>query len=303
MKYTTEEILAYKDSCKENPFICEIETIRPVIEFKQRKKRHNKQWPRAPQLKIGENAWRRDSSNIDEDIKKVIGILNKLSEDNFDKLIKEVLDININNQELLKNIVKLIFEKAVSEPNFGEIYSKMCVCFGNFNLEFRKELLLYCQHEFEKEDIYKEVNIQELEIKENQIMDSDEKIYKIKELKIKRSKIKRELVGTMAFIGQLFISQMISEVIIHECIKKLLHDKKEDDIECLCKLFEIVGKAMKSDITEYFSVLHQLSIKKEVYGSRHRFMIKDIIELRQNKWKPRRPPIKKPTNLEKKLKF
>ena len=44
------------------------------------------------------------------------------------------------------------------------------------------------------------------------------------------------------FIGELFKLKMLTEKIMHECLKKLLKsDDDEDSLECLCQLLTTIG--------------------------------------------------------------
>lgn len=49
------------------------------------------------------------------------------------------------------------------------------------------------------------------------------------------------------FIGELFKLKMLTEPIMHECVFKLLNNKDEESLECLCKLLRTIGKELDSD--------------------------------------------------------
>jgi translation initiation factor 4G len=245
--YNYDEIIFYKDlpCCKENPFIHPISIIyqdTKDIKFGDKMKKAHKRFLF-------------DSPESRTILNQVIGILNKLCVSNFDKLSSELLQIDIPNDELLEEIVKSIFNKAVYEPHFGEIYSKLCLCFGNFNVKFKQFMLTICQKEFEKSP-------------------SDE--------------TRKTMVGNILFIGQLFKKQMISEQIVHYCIRKLLEEPTDFNIECVCKLLEIAGNKIKQNIDENFEKLTLFSENKNLLSSRHRFMIKDILDLKKNNWVSRK---------------
>lgn len=40
---------------------------------------------------------------------------------------------------------------------------------------------------------------------------------------------------------------MLTEPIMHECVFKLLNNKDEESLECLCKLLRTIGKELDSD--------------------------------------------------------
>ena len=60
--------------------------------------------------------------------KRLRSILNKLTPQKFQELMKQVTDLAIDTEERLKGAIDLIFEKAISEPNFSVAYANMCRC-------------------------------------------------------------------------------------------------------------------------------------------------------------------------------
>jgi len=96
-------------------------------------------------------------------------------------------------------------------------------------------------------------------------------------------------------IGELYKKKMLTERIMHECIKKLLgqcQDPDEEDVEALCKLMSTIGEMIdhpkaKEHMDVYFERLKILSNNMNL-SSRVRFMLKDVIDLRRNRWQVRR---------------
>lgn len=103
------------------------------------------------QLKKAENAWKptakkstrnRAVEEVDGDdnecsdeqlktnelFKRLRSILNKLTPQKFQDLMKQVRELTIDTEERLKGAIDLIFEKAISEPNFSVAYANMCRC-------------------------------------------------------------------------------------------------------------------------------------------------------------------------------
>ncbi|ETS62362.1 hypothetical protein PaG_03447 [Moesziomyces aphidis] len=108
-------------------------------------------------------------------------------------------------------------------------------------------------------------------------------------------KAKRRGLGLVRFIGELFKLSMLTERIMHVCIKKLLAnatDPEEEEIESLCKLMTTVGKLLDSEKARghmdiYFQRMNEMSKNEVSINSRMRFMLKDVIELRESRWVPR----------------
>ncbi|TSK67162.1 Eukaryotic translation initiation factor 4 gamma 1 [Bagarius yarrelli] len=89
------------------------------------------------QLNKAENAWRRGAAAESEDaesvktrelLRRVRGVLNKLTPQMFQPLMKQITEMTIDTEERLKGVIDLVFEKAISEPNFSVAYANMCRC-------------------------------------------------------------------------------------------------------------------------------------------------------------------------------
>ncbi|XP_019463465.1 PREDICTED: eukaryotic translation initiation factor 4G-like isoform X1 [Lupinus angustifolius] len=222
-------------------------------------------------------------------------ILNKLTPQNFERLFEQVKAVNIDNAVTLTGVISQIFEKALMEPTFCEMYANFCshlaselpdLSEGNEKITFKRLLLNKCQEEFERG-----VKEQEEANKadEGEVKQSDE------EREERRVKARRRMLGNIRLIGELYKKRMLTERIMHECIKKLLgqyQDPDEEDIEALCKLMSTIGEMIdhpkaKVHIDAYFERIRVLSNNMNL-SSRLRFMLKDAIDLRKNKWQQRR---------------
>ncbi|CAJ2669951.1 unnamed protein product [Trifolium pratense] len=223
------------------------------------------------------------------------GILNKLTPQNFEKLFEQVKAVNIDNVVTLTGVISQIFEKALMEPTFCEMYANFCFHLAaalpdlsqdNEKITFKRLLLNKCQEEFERgEREQEEAN----KADEGEVKQSDE------EREAKRSKARRRMLGNIRLIGELYKKKMLTERIMHECIKKLLgqcQNPDEEDIEALCKLMSTIGEMIdhpkaKEHIDVYFERIKLLSNNMNL-SSRVRFMLKDTIDLRKNRWQQRR---------------
>lgn len=75
----------------------------------------------------------------------------------------------------------------------------------------------------------------------------------IEELEVAKDKARRRSLGNIKFIGELFKLKMLTEVIMHDCIVKLLKNHDEESLECLCRLLSTIGKDLdfeKAKVTE-----------------------------------------------------
>lgn len=91
---------------------------------------------------------------------------------------------------------------------------------------------------------------------------------------------RQRALGNIQFIGHLYRKKMLTEKIMHECIKKLLADveaPKQEDLECLAKLMSTVGRQLDTVkaqmyMNAYFERVAMLS-KNMSLESRIRFML------------------------------
>ncbi|GMP95621.1 hypothetical protein CsSME_00044595 [Camellia sinensis var. sinensis] len=223
-------------------------------------------------------------------------ILNKLTPQNFDRLFEQVKEVNIDNAVTLTGVISQIFDKALMEPTFCEMYANFCHDLAgelpdfvedNEKITFKRLLLNKCQEEFERG---------EREQAEADKVDGDGKVKQSAvEREEKRVQARRRMLGNIRLIGELYKKRMLTERIMHECIQKLLGqypNPEEEDIEALCKLMSTIGEMIdhpkaKEHMDVYFETMTNLSTNMKL-SSRVRFMLKDSIDLRKNKWQQRR---------------
>lgn len=231
--------------------------------------------------------------------RKLKGILNKLTPQNFEKLFEQVKEVNIDNTVTLTGVISQIFDKALTEPTFCEMYANFCqhlaselpeLSVDNEKITFRRLLLNKCQEEFERG----EREEQEANKADNEGEDESKLSEGVREEL--RLKARRRMLGNIRLIGELYKKRMLTERIMHECIKKLLgqyqNNPDEENIEALCKLMSTIGEMIdhpkaKEHMDAYFDIMGQLSNNMKL-SSRVRFMLKDAIDLRKNKWQQRR---------------
>jgi translation initiation factor 4G len=245
--------------------------------------------------------------------RKVKAALNKMTPEKFDKIADQILAIAAQSKDeadgrTLRQVIQLTFEKATDEAHWASMYAKFCkrmletmspeikdesildkngniVSGGNL---FRKYLLNRCQEEFErgwKMDLPDKPEGERGEEKtEEAAMLSDE--YYI------AAAAKRRGLGLVQFIGELYKLSMLTERIMHECVKKLVDYTgipDEAEIESLTKLLKTIGGNLDSTekgkpmMDVYFTRI-QTMIDTPELPSRLRFMLMDIVDLRKKRW-------------------
>ncbi|GAA6062870.1 hypothetical protein JCM10212_000792 [Sporobolomyces blumeae] len=239
--------------------------------------------------------------------------------------------VDESDGRILRQVIALIFEKATDEATWSEMYARLCrklmervspevrdetvkaqdgtpVAGGAL---FRKYLLNRCQEDYEngwknKEAAAAAAKSKEADDKAKQDAneaakkEAEEKGTKVEDQKeaellseeyYAAQKAKRRGLGLVRFIGELYRLQMLTERIMHECIKKLLantENPEEEDVESLCRLLTTVGKGLdnpkaKQHMDIYFSRMNTIANSPKV-SSRIRFMILDVVDLRAQKW-------------------
>ncbi|KAL3815230.1 hypothetical protein ACJIZ3_016498 [Penstemon smallii] len=255
-------------------------------------------YPEGPAMHKAEKKYEVGKVTDEEQAKQrqLKGILNKLTPQNFEKLFEQVKQLKIDNVITLSGVISQIFDKALMEPTFCQMYANFCfhlamdlpdLSVDNERITFKRLLLNKCQEEFERgEREEEEANKEELEGESKQTAEEREE---------KRLQTRRRMLGNIRLIGELYKKRMLTERIMHECINKLLgqyQNPDEENIEALCKLMSTIGEMIdhskaKEFMDAYFDIMAQLSNNMKL-SSRVRFMLKDSIDLRKNKWQQRR---------------
>ena len=267
--------------------------------------------------------------------KQLKSVLNKLSGNNFEKLSGQVLSIlkTVQTAETLTSLVVMLFDKAVVDSYFSNIYSMLCADISsklpplheNPAHAFKRFLLNQCQVEFE-------CGVQPLQRQPDQTLE---------QFMASKTKQKARMLGTIRFIGELYLHELILPTIMTFCIQHLLpsldwnrstaatapssttatdpvtsptppvdpalvEQEKSDSIEAFCKLLMTIGSRMES--SEAGKRLFDCSVFPAIataqadltIPSRLRFMLKDLHELRAKlKWKPRKAATQAVANAEK----
>ncbi|CAF3130422.1 unnamed protein product [Rotaria sp. Silwood2] len=253
-----------------------------------------------------------NTSKIDANdrvLRDIKSILNKITPQTYDKLQEKLEALDIDRYERLEGMIKIFFAKAVDEPGFCFLYAKLCKQFQNKQVTvsaedgktathyFRQILLTRCQNEFEN-DYRDEVEYEKRKVEIEASIDEKKNKEEQEQLEEDLIKAKRRKLGNIFFIGELFKLRMLTDSIMYDCIEYLLRDKTdEESLECLCCLLRTIGKELdakanekpmnKSNLQKQYRKLDSI-IKEQKTSSRIRFMIQDLIELRQAAWIPRR---------------
>jgi len=246
-------------------------------------------------------------------VRKAQSILNKLTVETFDKLSNQLLTVGLKTPEIIAAVIQMVVKKAQAEPSFSNMYAALCLKLSRSALpaleepctpdvesstpttgckggkKFRKMLLACCQAEFEVDQAQALLQLQELDLPA--------------EVLAERSLVLRQAyLGHVKFVGELYKAGLVREQIVHMCIQELFGEKDEPDEEKLAsmvKLLSTVGHQLETTASNenyrmavrgYIKAAKKLSQQKNL-TSRIRFMLQDLVELKECNWVPRRAEV------------
>jgi len=212
-------------------------------------------------------------------------------------LIADILNIIGNGSNVIfKGVILLIFEKALDEPKYSSMYAQLCKRLSDNapNLEppeskittFKRLLLNKCKDEFENRAAISTA----LEKRAGDLSSDEEEA---------RYLAKRKMLGNIKFIGELGKLEMLHDSILHRCAEQLLVGRRKqslndqtEDIECLAHLMKTCGRLLdsakaKMRMDQYFDRIRAIINNPEM-PTRIKFLLQDVIEMRHNRWMPRK---------------
>ncbi|KAI3867290.1 hypothetical protein MKW98_001724 [Papaver atlanticum] len=243
-------------------------------------------------------------------LRRVRGILNKLTVEKYTLLRTQLIDSGITTLHILQGVVSLILNKAMAEPMFCPLYAFLChelSCSWLLDppdglpsfpsdkrvgkeITFKRILVNKCQQAFELENMKSR----------QQIMtgvSSDD-----------RYKERRRNLGDIQFICELLKQRcsILPVFIVHRILGQLLDpNDAEVNVEAVCLLLSTVGKELDEWCTwvskrkelsnespneyhrwheTYFGWLKDVLATHPQLETRLKFMIHNLLDLRTNKW-------------------
>lgn len=207
--------------------------------------------------------------------------LNKLTTSNFDAVSANIIGLlcQVTQVSVMVRASEVFFEKAIAEKHFAPIYGKLCQTIRNSpelkqakgqqkELGFAFQLLGRCQREYEG------------------FRNTAGEIKGDSNLRRKR------FLGMAIFLGELYNCELLNDVILRGCINGLIKEldsESEETIEVLCQLLEKAGPRLERDeknqVPAWFEAIKASADRQST--ARLRFMLQNLVELRDRKWLPR----------------
>ena len=177
---------------------------------------------------------------------------------------------------------------------------------------FQRLLLYQCQREFFRDYSLQTGQEEELDEAQKAARGGSMTAAEIEEFRVRalrrkdlRMPNKMRMLSNIAFIGRLYNAGILTSPILFSCCGKLLNAGKPittvpnpDDIEALCKLLTLAGRKLEEEeknklkekpdaemkMVKTFELLQRTIDAHPKLESRSRFLVKDLIDLRSNKW-------------------
>lgn len=243
-------------------------------------------------------------SRVDVIRRKVKNLLNKMTVERFVAIadgIAEILE-GTEKEDELKVIVDEVYMKAVSEPDFSEMYTDLVLVLRARSPQFlrpapstakpanfQRGIVARCQEEFEH-------------IKSFSTMDLPEELLNTlseEDIENERKQRKKRTLGNMRFIGELFMRRVLSGL----ALKQILYSLVEVDdssksgieatpephlIECICEVLTTIGYNLEVTSPETLATLCATLDAYKCMGvleKRIQYKIQDVLDLRANQWR------------------
>jgi hypothetical protein len=223
----------------------------------------------------------------DNIVKRINGLLNKITENNFEKIYDKINSI-LKNENIIDCMIDKVFDKAIVQTGFCKLYAQICAKFCNnqeeevLSTSIKDSLMRKCNEmyiECLQEDDYEKINTHDYE-----------------EF-CKYMKNKKKLIGIFHFMGNLhkqklasdkdistYINLLVKKIKFYQKIDKMEQEQKElleNLCECLCKLLQTVHDSLEI-LKDLIELEHQIKsfTKDEInFSPRIRFMFLDLQDI------------------------
>eukprot|EP01059_Diplonema_ambulator_P012246 TRINITY_DN22493_c0_g1_i1.p1 TRINITY_DN22493_c0_g1~~TRINITY_DN22493_c0_g1_i1.p1 ORF type:complete len:768 (+),score=233.55 TRINITY_DN22493_c0_g1_i1:58-2361(+) len=264
----------------------------------------------AAPLKLSENGYSvmKNTNDLTEDqkLKKTVhGILNKLTPEKYDILSRQIIDPDTkitSNTKYMELTIEQIFDRAVVQPSFCEMYADLSKLISKAELSLQKQQAGQGAQKAPA-SVFRRLLVETVQKEYNK-----HKKKGMKEGEEGAEEKKRKL-GNIQFVGELYRKAMLTDKVMHLIITEILYGSKAvnndtafmpegGDLEVLCRLLNTTGKELEArapqvaeqpgapdyakQIDVYFERLEQLTTRIE--SIRIKMLILNLCDSRKNGW-------------------
>ncbi|SIO73208.1 translation initiation factor eIF-4F [Babesia microti strain RI] len=235
-------------------------------------------------------------------VRKVKGLLNRLTYEKFDIIYTQLIQIGVFTMEHLRLLIDVVFDKAVTQHHFISMYGELCskikkdiVIEGEEasdesekNNIVRRLLLDKCQNSFES-------NLKPMVIPPDL---NEEESFEAEQ------KYKHRMRGNMMFVGELLKRKILAAKVLIACLDQVMLkraecivdgdiDRGNNHLEAMCTLLQTVGKSFDTckwkhlpDLDKHLESLKVIG-KDDRVSFRIRCIIKNVLDSRNDRWEDR----------------
>lgn len=224
--------------------------------------------------------------------RNVKSLLNKLTIEKFNVISEKVavvLEDSLQNSSEVQLLVDAMIDKAVSEPDWSEMYADLCQVLQWRSVSpegdpetirktpFMLALLTKVQAEFEAMPIVMKQDVEG---------DGEER-------QLEEARLKKRVLGVVKLIGELFHRRLLGFKVVNDVVVELVMKSEEPDehlVECFLQFIATVGyfidqnPKMKVVLDSWFGRIRELQ-SKSCYSKRLKCVIQDTIDMRRAEWR------------------
>uniref|UniRef100_A0A914XZ35 MIF4G domain-containing protein n=1 Tax=Panagrolaimus superbus TaxID=310955 RepID=A0A914XZ35_9BILA len=219
------------------------------------------------------------NNNIDETIRTVRGLLNKITTKKFDILLQDLKEIDFwYDKEAVTKVSSIIFEQAIQAPTYVELYANLCKQIHQAERELNKV-----------QAWFRAALVPQIQTLVEATTDN-QKSGNTYANEYARMKEKRDMIGLLRFVAHLYRVQLINYKILENClvvfIRSYEESKNETLLESAVLLLIISGplvdngdERIRIDSYSQYCERYKPNVCKRI-----KFKIDDLLQLRQHNW-------------------
>jgi hypothetical protein len=220
-----------------------------------------------------------ETASLDKVVKKVNGILNRLTPEKFDNLLQQFFELLQGDQAeaCLQRVLPLLVSKAVSEPKLGNLYARLT-----------KHLYSLVSQE---EQAMLQSQLRQLS---NRLLEVDDIVLAVRSSGDSEqfNKLQQKRLGNVKFVGELVNLEVLSVEHLSDYVDLLLkrcNDSDNDEasfhIELLTSLMVTCGQYLDKNADHFLSnVISRLHSTSGHHPQRCQMLVMNLLDLRNGQW-------------------